>query len=218
MRPRRPWRPIAEGVSVFKTIVIKLFVCVLVLLGNAAPVLADGGALEALRSTIDEGIHILDDPELVGADGWAQKEEKLWRLSERLFDYPAMSRLVLGSYWDELTPRQREAFYVAFAGFLRRAYVPRLLERYSGQRIYFDSEQIVSPSRAVVGAYVFWMERKIPFNIHMLRRQEGWKIYDISTMGVSAVKNYRAQFRWLLLSGTLDQLIARLNTRANPAS
>ena len=37
-------------------------------------------------------------------------------------------------------------------------------------------------------------------------------------MFVSAIKNYRAQFRWLLLSGTLDQLIARLNERSNPAS
>ena len=62
------------------------------------------------------------------------------------------------------------------------------------------------------------MGRKVPFNVHMLKRQEGWKIYDISTMGVSAIKNYKAQFRWLLLSGTLDQLIARLNARANPAS
>ncbi len=186
--------------------------------GFVLSTLADDGALDTLRSTIDEGITILDDPELVGTDGWADKEEKLWRLSERLFDYPAMSRLVLGSHWDELTPRQQEDFYIAFTGFLRRAYVPRLLERYSGQRLYYEGERIVSPSRAVVGAYVMWMERKVPFNVHMLRRQEGWKIYDISTMGVSAIKNYRAQFRWLLLSGTLDQLIARLNERSNPAS
>ncbi len=195
-----------------------LFIGVLIALNVALPAPADDGALETLRSTIDEGIRILDDPELVGMDGWAAKEEKLWRLSERLFDYPAMARLVLGSHWEELTPRQQEEFYIAFTGFLRRAYVPRLLERYSGQRIHYDGEQVASPSRAVVGAYIMWMERKIPFNIHMLRRQDGWKIYDISTMGVSAIKNYRAQFRWLLMSGTLDQLIVRLNARALPAS
>ncbi len=218
MRPCRLFRPVATGVGVFKSVLTTTVFCVLITPGFVLATLADDGALNTLRSTIDEGIRILDDPELVGMDGWAEKEEKLWRLSERLFDYPAMSRLVLGSYWDELTPRQQEEFYVAFTGFLRRAYVPRLLERYSGQRLYYDGERIVSPSRAVVGAYVMWMERKVPFNVHMLRRQEGWKIYDISTMGVSAIKNYRAQFRWLLLSGTLDQLIARLNERANPAS
>ena len=151
-------------------------------------------------------------------DGWAVKEKKLWQLSERLFDYPAMARLSLGSYWDEISPQEQGDFFNAFSGFIRRIYVPRLLERYSGQRLHYDRQEIVSPSRAVVGAYVYWMERKIPFNVHMLKRQEGWKIYDISTMGVSAIKNYRAQFRWLLLGGTLDQLIARLNARAHPAS
>ncbi len=189
-----------------------------IVLGVVAPAHAAGDALETLQKTIEEGIEILDDPELADLGRLVEKEEKLWRLSERLFDYPAMSRLVLGSYWDELTPRQQEDFFIAFTGFLRRAYVPRLLERYSGQRLHYDGQQIVSPSRAVVGAYVLWMGRKVPFNVHMLRRQEGWKIYDISTMGVSAIKNYKAQFRWLLLSGTLDQLIARLNARANPAS
>ena len=204
--------------SIFKTILLRFTFCVSIVLGVVAPAHAAGDALETLQKTIEEGIEILDDPELADLGRLVEKEEKLWRLSERLFDYPAMSRLVLGSYWDELTPRQQEDFFIAFTGFLRRAYVPRLLERYSGQRLHYDGQQIVSPSRAVVGAYVLWMGRKVPFNVHMLRRQEGWKIYDISTMGVSAIKNYKAQFRWLLLSGTLDQLIARLNARANPAS
>ncbi len=204
--------------SIFKTILLRFTFCVSIVLGVVAPAHAADDALETLQKTIEEGIEILDDPELADLGRLVEKEEKLWRLSERLFDYPAMSRLVLGSYWDELTPRQQEDFFIAFTGFLRRAYVPRLLERYSGQRLHYDGQQIVSPSRAVVGAYVLWMGRKVPFNVHMLRRQEGWKIYDISTMGVSAIKNYKAQFRWLLLSGTLDQLIARLNARANPAS
>ncbi len=178
----------------------------------------DGEALETLRTKVDEGIRILDDPELMSPNRRAEKEEKLWRLSEQLFDYPAMSRLVLKSYWDELTPRQREAFSVAFTDFLRRAYVPRLLERYKGQRLNYERQQIISPSRAVVEAYVIWHGRKFPFSVHMIKRQAGWKIYDISVMGVSAIKNYRAQFRWLLLSESLDQLIARLKARANPAS
>ena len=204
-------------VCFYRTIALNFASCVLITLGCVSQA-HSGDALETLQSTIEEGIAILDDPELAGLGGRAEKEEKLWRLSERLFDYPAMSRLVLGSYWDELTPREQEEFFVAFTGFLRRAYVPRLLERYSGQRLYYEGLQTVSPSRAVVEVYVLWNQRKIPFSIHMLKRHEGWKIYDISAVGVSAIKNYRAQFRWLLLSGTLDQLIVRLKARALPAS
>ncbi len=192
--------------------------CLALSLGIVSSVFASGDALETLRAKIDEGVRILDDPELASIDRRAEKEEKLWRLSEELYDYPVMARLVLGSYWDELTPHQQVEFFDAFTGFLRSVYVPRLLERYSGQRIHYDRQQILSPSKAVVEAYVFWNARKIPFSVHMIRRQAGWKIYDISIMGISAIKNYRAQFRWLLLSGTLDQLIARLNARAVPAS
>ena len=202
----------------FKTLTASFTLSLVLVLGIVSWAAADGGPLETLRAKIDEGVRILDDPELASMDRRAEKEEKIWRLSEELFDYPAMSRLVLKSHWDELTPGQREDFSVAFTAFLRRAYVPRLLERYSGQRLGYSRQEILSPAKAVVEAYVFWKERKIPFNVHMLRRQAGWKIYDISIMGVSSIKNYRAQFRWLLLSGTLDQLIARLNARAHPAS
>jgi phospholipid transport system substrate-binding protein len=208
----------AKRARVFNTTAVSFTLCLLLSLGIVPSSLADGDALETLKAKIDEGVQILDDPELAGGDGRDVKEDKLWRLSEELFDYPVMSRLVLGSYWNELTPQQKEAFYVAFTAFLRRAYVPRLLERYSGQRLGYGRQQTLSPSKAVVEAYVFWKGRKIPFNVHMIKRQTGWKIYDISIIGVSSIKNYRAQFRWLLLSGTLDQLIARLNERSQPAS
>jgi phospholipid transport system substrate-binding protein len=218
MRPRYLARSDAKGASFFKNTAISFTLCLIVALGTTSLALADGDALESLRAKIDAGVRILDDPELAGMDRRAEKEEKLWRLSEQLFDYPAMSRLVLGSHWDELTPRQRGEFTAAFTGFLRRAYVPRLLERYSGQRLNYGRQQTLSPSKAVVEAYVLWNESKFPFSVHMVRRQAGWKIYDVSIIGVSSIKNYRAQFRWLLLSGTFDQLIARLNARAQPAS
>jgi phospholipid transport system substrate-binding protein len=216
--PLHPRGPDDEEASLVRTVLLNLAFFLVFAWGNGAAALADGDALESLKAKIDEGVRILDDPQLADMAHRAEKEEKLWRLSEELFDYPAMSRLVLGSYWDELTPRQKKEFYRAFTAFLRRTYVPRLLERYSGQRLNYDRQEILSPSKSVVGAYVMWNEIKVPFSVHMIKRQAGWKIYDISIVGVSSVKNYRAQFRWLLLSGSFDRLIARLNDRAQPAS
>lgn len=178
----------------------------------------DADALETLRANVNEGLRILNDEALMRADRRAEKEEKIWQLSRQIFDYRTMSRLVLGSRWLDFTPRQQDDFVAAFTGFLRRAYMPRLLERYNGQIPYYDRQRMLSPSRAEVAVSVLWKGRKIPFNINMIRRQGGWRIYDVSALGVSAVKNYRAQFRWLLLNDTPEQLIARLNARANPAS
>jgi phospholipid transport system substrate-binding protein len=183
------------------------------------PLSAKGaGALETLRMKFEQGNRILDDAELATAERRAEKEEKLWQLSRQIFDYELISRMVLASRWDEFTPVQQDAFKTAFTGFLRRTYVPRLMERYNGERVYFVRQNLLSPSRADVEAYIMWRNRKITFNLYMVKRQGDWKICDISALGISTIKNYRAQFRWLLLSDTPAQLIARLNARANPAS
>ena len=183
------------------------------------PLIADGANLvEMMQMRFEEGNRLLDDTELAAVERRAEKEKKLWQLSRRIFDYELISRMVLGSRWDEFSPAQQDQFTTAFTGFLRRTYVPRLMERYNGERVHFVRQNLVSPARAEVEAYIVWQNRKIPFNLHVVKRQGDWKIYDISALGISTVKNYRAQFRWLLLSDTPAQLIARLNARANPAS
>lgn len=179
---------------------------------------ADADALETLRARVDQGIRILNDPSLAVAERKKEKEDKLWQLSRQLFDYDTMSRLVLGSRWQDFTPRQQDDFVSAFKGFLNRTYTPRLLERYNGQLLYYDGQQMVSSSRADVSVYSFWKDRKIPFSVRMIKRHGVWKIYDVSALGISTVKNYRAQFRFLLIRDTPEQLIARLNARAYPAS
>jgi phospholipid transport system substrate-binding protein len=178
----------------------------------------DIGALETLRAKVAIGVALLDDPALKAPDRQIEKEARLWQLSQQLFDYRTMSRLVLASQWKMFTTRQQEAFVAAFEGFLRRFYLPQLLERYNGEKLYFDGERKLSASRAEVDVHVIYQNVKIPFSVRMIRRDGDWRVYDVAAMGVSAVKNYRAQFRWLLLNDTPDQLIARLNARALPAS
>lgn len=207
-----------KAVMIFNRI-LEASMIVLMLSLWAPPLTAEGAnALETLRVRFEEGNRILDHTELAAAERWAEKEEKLWQLSRRIFDYELISRMVLASRWDGFTPAQQDEFVSAFTGFLRRNYIPRLMERYNGERVYFVQQNLISPSRADVEAYIIWNNRKIPFNIYMVKRQGDWKVCDISALGISAIKNYRAQFRWLLLSDTPAQLIARLNARAHPAS
>ncbi len=195
------------------------FLIVMILLLWAPPLTADGtDALESLRLKVDQGLRIMNDSRLKTPDRRAEKEEKLWRLSRQLIDYQIMSRLVLASCWREFTSAQRDDFVTAFSGFLRRAFLPRLLERYKGEKLYYVQQKRLSPSRAEVAVYVLWNNQKIPFTLNMIKRHGDWKIYDIHALGVSAVKNYRAQFRWLLMTETPGQLIARLNVDGNPES
>tara|TARA_B100001971_G_C17777669_1_gene328135 strand:- start:102 stop:281 length:180 start_codon:yes stop_codon:yes gene_type:complete len=47
----------------------------------------------------------------------------------------------------------------------------------------------------------------------MLRRNSDWRVYDVIILGVSATKNYRAQFNVLLLKESPAQLIKRLKKK-----
>jgi phospholipid transport system substrate-binding protein len=47
----------------------------------------------------------------------------------------------------------------------------------------------------------------------MIKRKGQWKVYDIQFLGISAVRNYRAQFKSLLRKETPDQVIERIRER-----
>jgi len=47
----------------------------------------------------------------------------------------------------------------------------------------------------------------------MIRRDDSWKVYDVSVENVSLVKNYRSQFQSILQNSSPDQLIAILREK-----
>jgi phospholipid transport system substrate-binding protein len=182
--------------------------------GLVRPVTAsENKPMDILQARIEKGLALLNDPPCRTPTCHAVKEERLWQLSLSLFDYATMSRLVLSSRWHDFTPQQQTAFVREFAAFLRRTYLPALLERYNGEQIEYVRQVQLSPTRARVDVNVLWRDRQIPISAKMIHREGGWKIYDVSSLGISAIKNYRAQFRGLLRTETPDQVIAILKAR-----
>jgi phospholipid transport system substrate-binding protein len=47
----------------------------------------------------------------------------------------------------------------------------------------------------------------------MLKRNDTWKVYDIIVLGVSSVRNYRAQFQTILLEQSPAQVIGLIENR-----
>lgn len=183
-----------------------------VLIGSALPShAAEDQPMSVLRHKITRGLAILNDTQYrSSAEGRSLQGERIWALSRETFDFTVMSRLVLASRWMDFTPDQQAAFVREFAAFLRRAYLPELLERYNGEQIEFVRQVMVSPTRAKVEVLVSWRGRRIPVTAKMIRREDTWKIYDVSSLGISAVQNYRAQFQWMLRDETPAQVIERL--------
>jgi phospholipid transport system substrate-binding protein len=189
-----------------------LIACFLVL--TAIPALADGDQpIDALRKGVEEGLRILKNPEFGGAEHKEAQQQKLRLIMEQLFDFYEFSRRVLASRWKDFTPAQREEFVSVFTKFLAKYYLAKLQEKYSDESLIYTGQELTTPIHALVNVKVVWKGQPIPIDLRMIKRKGLWKVYDIELVGISAVKNYRAQFQSILQTETPAQVIEMLKMR-----
>jgi len=108
---------------------------------------------------------------------------------------------------------QRKEFVRVFTEFLSKFYLGKLQEKYKDETLIYVGQELKTPTRALVNVKVVWKGQKIPVDLRMIKRKGLWKIYDIQFLGISAVRNYRAQFRFILRKETPDQVIERLKQK-----
>jgi phospholipid transport system substrate-binding protein len=189
-----------------------VFVCFLIL--TAIPALADGdGPIEALQKGVDEGLRILQDPKFKDAKQKDVQQQKLGILLKQLFDFHEFSRRVLASNWKKFTLPQKKEFVAVFEEFLSKFYLGKLQEKYKDETLIFVAEEFKTPTRALVNIQVVWKGQKVPVDLRMIKRKGLWKVYDIQLLGISAVRNYRAQFQAILRKDTPGQVIERLKQK-----
>ena len=178
-----------------------LICCLLVL--TSAPVLADGDRpIEALQKGVEKGLRILNDPGFNETERKEAQQQKLRIILEQLFDFREFSRRVLASNWKKFTPSQRDEFVRVFTEFLSKFYMGKLQEKYKDESLIYVGQELKTPTRALVNVQVVWRGQKIPVDLRMIKRKGLWKVYDIQLIGISAVGNYRAQFKSLLSKKT----------------
>jgi len=169
--------------------------------------------LEALQQGIDASISILKDP--AGKDP-ARKDielQNLFEITQKIFDFEEFSRRVLASHWKEFTPGQRKEFVTVFGEFLGKFYLSKLQEKYNDEKVICLNQEIIGGTRALVYIKVQWRYLEIPVKIRMIKRNGAWKVYDLSVFGISAVMNYRAQFKMVLSKESPQQVIDRLKKK-----
>jgi phospholipid transport system substrate-binding protein len=193
---------------------MRIFAYIFLNLVIAAPALSlAADPLEDLRRGVDKGIQILEDSRYEDASLKKVQQQKLWEVTLQIFDFREFSRRVLASNWKKFTPEQRREFSRTFAEFLGKFYLGRVQNRYNGEKIFYVNQKLISKSRARVGIKVLWKNVEVPVELRMKKKHGTWKVYDLSALGVSAVSNYRAQFKWMLQSETPDQVIETIKER-----
>jgi phospholipid transport system substrate-binding protein len=181
----------------------------------AGPAAAVPSAEEVVRTTTDRTVERLR----------AQKSElqahpeKIYDLIHELviphFDFPSMSKWVLGSNWRTASDAQRQAFVDQFRTLLVRTYAKALLE-YSEEEIRFLRSEGNPESNVVIVKTEVDQPGggpAVPIHYRMHISGGDWKVVDVSVDGVSLVSTYRGSFASEINKGGLDNLIAKLVDR-----
>ena len=169
--------------------------------------------LEAVRQNIEKGISVLEDPQYEDDSRKQEQQQILWEIMQQTYDFKEFSRKVLASHWYNFSPAQRSEFVRVFSEFLGKFYLEKLQDRYSGQKVNFLKQQMISDSRALVEIEVTWKKVNVPLTLRMTNRSGQWKVYDLSALGINAVSNYRAQFKSILSKESPKQIIGRLKDK-----
>ena len=170
---------------------------------------------ERLTSTIDEVLAVLKNPDYKDSVKRIPLRAQLEKKIHEGFDFAEFSSRTVGRNWQAFSADQKERFQEAFANLLMVTYLDKI-QGYNGEQVEYLKEVLSQKGdRAEVQTTVALSDgKKVPVSYRMLLKNDTWSVYDVLIENVSLVKNYRSQFQDVLARGTAEQLIDRVNTRA----
>lgn len=130
-------------------------------------------------------------------------------------DFERMTALAVGRHWTRATPEQQQRLTEEFRDLLVYVYSGALAQ-------VNDDKVVVKPLRGNFrdGETEVYTEvvqprgrEPIELNYRLVREPSGWKIYDMSILGVWLVQSYRGSFSSQIRDGGIEGLIASLERR-----
>lgn len=148
-----------------------------------------------------------------------QHPERIYDLVNQIvlphFDFERMSSWVLGKYWRNASPDQRQRFVEEFRKLLVRTYAKSLTSYTNNKITYLPFRGNPKQAEATVRTEVDQPGGfPIPIDYSLyLNQNDEWKVYDVTVDGVSLVTNYRTTFASQIRQEGLDKLIDTLAAR-----
>lgn len=197
---------------------MKLNIMALALLGMT---LLAGGELRAqdgagnptaiIETAVDELSAALEGRKLQLSENRDELYEVIDRILLPRFDRRYAAQLVLGRYWRSASEEQQERFIKAF--------YQALMQRYADGVLEFDEDRVeILPyrggdddRRTTVRTEVKLDDgTEVPVNYGLVKRSDGWKVYDVTIEGISYVRNFRTELNSEIASKGLENVIQRL--------
>ena len=169
--------------------------------------------IDQVKSDVDQIIAILDDKSYRKSHSKEELKEKIKEIAYEGFDWEKIARSSLGLYWKQRSDEERKEFTSLLIKILENAYINKMIDSYSGEKVFYDKE-IMDGDRALVETRIIdKAEREVSVRYRLHKKGDRWVAYDVIIEGVSLVKNYRVQFYDIVRQSSYEELIKKLKEK-----
>lgn len=175
--------------------------------------------MEAVRSTLDRAIAVLQDPAYQGSNHRQQRLDRVREIVVPLFDTREIARRTLGIHWRERTEDQRQEFIRLFTELVEKTY-SGTLDRYTRDVQFFLDRERIEGDFAEVDMRIYdpAQQKTFAINYRMHRKGGQWLIYDVVIENISMVRNYRNQFNRILNKSSYEDLVQSIQNKLKELS
>jgi phospholipid transport system substrate-binding protein len=166
--------------------------------------------LDLVKFSVSRVLAITQSP-TVGMAGREDRRTQIRRVAHDLFAFNEMARRVMGQHAKNCLPQEQDEFVRLFADAFTQAYATAV-ERYSGERVAFLSEEVTGSFANVHSLVTTTTGSGISIEYQLLERGSRWAVYDIVLDGTSLVSTYRSQFTSSMRTSSFAQLMDRMRT------
>jgi phospholipid transport system substrate-binding protein len=173
-----------------------------------------GEPTDLVRQITDQVLKILEDPQFQAPNRHAERQERLHKIAEQVFDWQEMARRALAVHWRERTPQEQQEFVRLFRDLVEGTYINRLESAIQEKgEIQYVGEQVDGSRAAVKTSVVTRRNQQVPIEYRLQKADGRWLIYDVLVEGISLVNNYRSQFNRIITSSSYNDLVQKMKNR-----
>ena len=145
--------------------------------------------------------------------GYAGRYQRLAPTVAVSYDFPYISKVVVGRYWRSFTAEQKSQFIRAFSKLSIATYANRF-DGYSGERFKTISRQELKRGHRLVKTVLIKANgEEIELDYILHQNNDQWRIINVIAEGVSDLSLKRADYTSYLKKNGFEALLKKLNEK-----
>lgn len=195
------------GFYPFKLVVITIFALLSLLVAPAGAADTAAKVVEILHAEL---LFVMKQAKKLGYAGRYQRLAPTVTVS---YDFPYVSKVVVGRYWRSFTTEQKSQFIRAFSKLSIATYANRF-DGYSGERFKtIAGEELKRGHRLVKTVLIKANGEEIELDYILHQNNDQWRIINVIAEGVSDLSLKRADYTSYLKKNGFEALLKKLNEK-----